>query len=135
VLEIAADIELGKIIKGKVIGLRSFGVLIEVAPGRDGMCHISELSDGYIRNVQDVVKVGDEMWVKVIGFDELDRPRLSRRQALRELGLEDEWDTQPRTGGGARASSGQPRGGRNHRGGGGPQRRGGFHDRRNDRRR
>jgi len=96
VLQIASDVELGKIYKGKVVGLRSFGVLVEVVPGREGMCHISELSDGYIKNAADFVKVGDEMLVKVIGFDDLERPRLSRRQALRELGAQDTWNVSPR---------------------------------------
>lgn len=96
VLQIVSNVELGKIYTGKVVGLRSFGVLVEVVPGREGMCHISELSDGYIRNVADFVKVGDEMVVKVIGFDDLERPRLSRRLALRELGVEDTWATPSR---------------------------------------
>ncbi|RKY14910.1 MAG: hypothetical protein DRP63_07765 [Planctomycetota bacterium] len=96
ILQIVSDVELGKIYTGKVVGLRSFGVLVEVVPGREGMCHISELSDGYIRNAADYVKVGDEIPVKVIGFDDFERPRLSRRLALKELGQEETWATPTR---------------------------------------
>ncbi len=96
ILQIVADVELGKIYTGKVVGLRSFGVLVEVVPGREGMCHISELSDGYIKNAADYVKVGDEIPVKVIGFDDFERPRLSRRLALKELGQEETWATPTR---------------------------------------
>jgi polyribonucleotide nucleotidyltransferase len=93
---IVSDIEIGNIYTGKVSGLRSFGVLVEIAPGKEGMCHISELSDGYIRNIADFVNVGDTITVKVIGFDEMERPRLSRRLALKELGKPEEWQVESR---------------------------------------
>ncbi|HEX7379767.1 MAG TPA: S1 RNA-binding domain-containing protein, partial [Pirellulales bacterium] len=56
----------------------------EILPGKDGLCHISELSDGYVNSVNDVCKVGDEMLVKVIAIDDQDRVKLSRRQAIVE---------------------------------------------------
>ena len=62
----------------------------EILPGRDGLCHISELSSGYISSIDKVVGVGDAMKVLVIDVDEHDRVKLSRRQALEELGEEDE---------------------------------------------
>lgn len=91
IVAITSDIEAGRIYTGKVIGIRSFGVLVELMPGKEGMCHISELSDAYIRDASEFVKVGDSIVVKVIGFDDMERPRLSRRLALKDRGEEDEW--------------------------------------------
>ncbi|MCX7703450.1 MAG: polyribonucleotide nucleotidyltransferase [Planctomycetota bacterium] len=94
---IVADVEIGNLYAAaKVTEIKSFGVLLEIAPGREGMCHISELSDGYIRNIEDFVKVGDYIPVKVIGFDDMERPRLSRRLALKELGKPEEWKVEVR---------------------------------------
>jgi len=84
--ELTATVELGKIYEGRVISIKDFGAFIEILPGRDGLCHISELSDGYVSSVSDVCKVGDVMKVKVIAIDEQDRVKLSRRQAMHELG-------------------------------------------------
>ena len=64
--------------------MRDFGAFIEVAPGQDGLCHISELSDGYVKSVQDVVRVGDEVRVKVINVDDQGRVKLSRKAVLLE---------------------------------------------------
>ena len=65
--------------------VKDFGAFVEILPGKDGLCHISELSDEYVNSVADVCKVGDEMQVKVIAIDEQDRVKLSRKQAMREL--------------------------------------------------
>ncbi|HUT11254.1 MAG TPA: S1 RNA-binding domain-containing protein, partial [Thermoguttaceae bacterium] len=62
-----------------------FGAFVEILPGKDGLCHISELSDEYVSSVADVCKVGDSMQVKVIAVDDQDRVKLSRRIAMREL--------------------------------------------------
>ncbi len=70
--------------------IKDFGAFVEILPGRDGLCHISELSDGYVSSVADVCNVGDEMKVLVIDVDDHDRVKLSRRRALEELGLEDD---------------------------------------------
>jgi polyribonucleotide nucleotidyltransferase len=83
---LTANVEVGKIYEGRVISVKDFGAFIEILPGKDGLCHISELADGYVANVSDVCKVGDVVKVKVINIDEQDRVKLSRKLALRELG-------------------------------------------------
>ena len=86
-----ATVQVGKIYDGVVSSTKDFGAFVEILPGRDGLCHISELSNGYISDVSDVCTVGDEMKVLVIDVDGNDRVKLSRRRALEELGLEDEF--------------------------------------------
>ncbi len=80
-----AEIKVGTIFTGKVVSTKDFGAFIELAPGTDGMCHISELAEGYVKSVSDVVKVGDMIKVKVILVDDQGRIKLSRRQAIAEL--------------------------------------------------
>ena len=75
--------------------IKDFGAFIEVAPGQDGLCHISELSDSYVKNVSDVVKVGDEVRVKVILIDDQGRVKLSRKQALLEENANTEGEQEP----------------------------------------
>jgi len=82
---LTATVEVGKIYEGRVTSIKDFGAFIEILPGRDGLCHISELADGYVTNVSDVCKVGDKVQVKVIAIDDQDRIKLSRRIAMREL--------------------------------------------------
>lgn len=82
---ICEDIKPGTIYNGKVVSTKDFGAFIEIAPGTDGMCHISELADGYVEKVSDVVKVGDEVKVKVILVDDQGRIKLSRKQAMMEM--------------------------------------------------
>jgi len=86
--KVTEEVQVGKIYTGKVVGVRDFGAFIEILPGTDGLCHISELADGYVRDVTDVVKIGDTVKVKVIAIDEQGRVKLSRRQALKEEGQE-----------------------------------------------
>lgn len=86
-----ATAQIGKIYDGIVSSVRDFGAFVEILPGRDGLCHISELSSGYVSSVDDICKVGDAMKVIVIDIDEQDRVKLSRRRALEELGIEDEF--------------------------------------------
>ncbi|MDO4551367.1 MAG: polyribonucleotide nucleotidyltransferase [Planctomycetia bacterium] len=86
---LTATVELGKIYDGRVTSIKDFGAFIEILPGRDGLCHISELSDGYVPKVSEICAVGDPMKVKVIDIDEQDRVKLSRRAAMIELGLSD----------------------------------------------
>ncbi len=81
---ISEGVKVGKIYKGRVTAIKDFGAFVEVAPGTDGLCHISELSDGFVQKVSDVCKVGDEMMVKVILVDETGRIKLSRKQVLVE---------------------------------------------------
>lgn len=85
-----ATVQVGKIYDGTVSSVKDFGAFVEILPGRDGLCHISELAGGFIDNVSDVCHVGDEMKVLVIDVDDNDRVKLSRRRALEELGLEDD---------------------------------------------
>ena len=81
---LTASIEVGRIYKGRVTSVKDFGAFIEILPGKDGLCHISELSDQYVSSVADVCKVGDELEVKVIAIDDQDRVKLSRKVLLRE---------------------------------------------------
>ena len=73
---------IGKICTGKVVSIREFGAFIELNPGQDGLCHVSELSDSYVQSVDEVVKLGDIVRVKVIAIDEKGRVKLSRRLAM-----------------------------------------------------
>jgi polyribonucleotide nucleotidyltransferase len=82
--KIGAEVKVGQIYNGKVSTVKDFGAFIEVIPGQDGLCHISELQDGYVEKVSDVVKVGDEVRVKVLLIDDQGRVKLSRRAALAE---------------------------------------------------
>ena len=73
------DVEVGSIYTGKVTRLLNFGAMVEIFPGKEGLVHISELAEYRVSKVEDIVKVGDEIMVKVIGIDELGRINLSRR--------------------------------------------------------
>jgi polyribonucleotide nucleotidyltransferase len=81
---VCAEVEEGKIYNGVVTGTKEFGAFVEVLPGKDGLVHISELADCRVRSVEDVCKVGDQMWVKCIGIDDRGRVKLSRKEAMRE---------------------------------------------------
>jgi len=85
VLALTAEAEEGKIYEGTVTGIKEFGCFVEIMPGKDGLCHISELADRRIGSVEDVCKVGDKMTVKCIGVDDRGRIKLSRREAMRDL--------------------------------------------------
>ncbi len=77
--------QVGRIYRNaKVVAAKDFGVFVEITPGVEGLCHISELSDSYIKNVQDVCKVGDMIDVKLISIDEQGRFKLSRKAVLLE---------------------------------------------------
>jgi polyribonucleotide nucleotidyltransferase len=78
---IAEDVEVGRIYSGKVKRIMPFGVFVEIAPRKEGLVHVSELSATFVKRVEDIVKVGDEFKVKVIGIDELGRINLSKKQA------------------------------------------------------
>jgi polyribonucleotide nucleotidyltransferase len=80
------EIKVGTIYTGKVVSTKDFGAFVELAPGTDGMCHISELAEGYVKSVHDVVKIGDVIKVKVILVDDQGRIKLSRKQAMAETG-------------------------------------------------
>ncbi len=84
IVGLTAEPEVGRIYCGKVTGVKEFGAFVEILPGRDGLAHISELSDNYIKNVDEVCKLGDEMLVKVLSIDDQGKIRLSRKAALKE---------------------------------------------------
>jgi polyribonucleotide nucleotidyltransferase len=80
------EIGVGEMYQGRVVTIKEFGCFVEVLPGKDGMVHISELADFRVNKVEDVVKVGDVIWVKCIGVDEKGRVKLSRKAAMKERG-------------------------------------------------
>ena len=80
--ELTEEVEVGKIYKGKVVRIENFGAFVEVIKGTDGLVHISELADGYVKNVTDVVKMGEEIDVLVTEIDNMGRVNLSRKQAI-----------------------------------------------------
>lgn len=79
-----AEIEVNKIYRGRVVSIKEFGCFVEVFPGKEGLVHISELANFRVKQVDDIVKMGDEIWVKCIGIDEKGRVKLSRRAAMEE---------------------------------------------------
>jgi polyribonucleotide nucleotidyltransferase len=116
-------VQVGRIYEGRVTSIKDFGAFVEILPGKDGLVHISELSDGYVSSVTDICRVGDPMLVKAIAIDDQDRVKLSRKAALSELGQPDEYAK-------AHPASERPAG---DRGPGGPPRRDRDRDRERDR--
>jgi polyribonucleotide nucleotidyltransferase len=84
------EIEVGEVYHGRVVSIKDFGAFVEVLPGKDGLVHISELADFRVKSVEDVVKVGDLVWVKCIGIDEKGRVKLSRKAAMKDRNAEAE---------------------------------------------
>ena len=82
---ISAEAEEGKLYEGTVTGIKDFGAFVEILPGKDGLCHISELADRRIGTVDEICKVGDKMWVMCIAVDDRGRIKLSRREAMKKL--------------------------------------------------
>lgn len=94
------EVEVGTVYKGKVTRLLNFGAMVEILPGKEGLVHISELAEQRVNSVEDEVKIGEEIEVKVIGIDNMGRTNLSRRAVF---------ETRPREGGsGERVSPGYP---------------------------
>jgi len=79
-----AEAEIGKIYRGKVVTIKEFGAFVEFLPGKDGLCHISELANFRVKQTEDIVKLGDEIWVKCLGIDEKGRVKRSRKAAMAE---------------------------------------------------
>ncbi|HUJ11818.1 MAG TPA: polyribonucleotide nucleotidyltransferase [Verrucomicrobiae bacterium] len=79
---ITAEVEVGRVYRGKVVGIKEFGAFVEILPDKDGLLHISEIADYRVKKVEDVLKLGDEVWVKVLGVDDRGRVKLSRKAAL-----------------------------------------------------
>ena len=113
---IANDPEVGAIYTGKVTRLMSFGAFVEIAPGKEGLVHISQWDVKRVEKIEDVVVVGDEVIVKVLPKDDQGRLNLSRRDALVEkLGLTPEYTPEPRAPRRDRRDGGRDRRRRNDR--------------------
>lgn len=82
--EITADVEVGKIYEGPVVKLLDFGAIIGLLPGKDGLLHISQIANERVNQVSDYLQEGQTVRVKVIGFDDKNRPRLSMKALLNE---------------------------------------------------
>ena len=78
------EVTIGEMYHAPVVNIKEFGCFVEILPGKDGMCHISELADRRVNRVEDVVKMGDMIWVKVLGVDERGKIKLSRKAAMKE---------------------------------------------------
>ncbi|HOA98882.1 MAG TPA: S1 RNA-binding domain-containing protein, partial [Candidatus Atribacteria bacterium] len=79
---ITQDVEVGQVYLGRVTRVTNFGAFIEIFPGREGLCHISQFSSERGKKVEDFVKVGDDVLVKVTGIDSMGRIALSHKEAL-----------------------------------------------------
>ncbi len=79
------EVEVGGLYTGKVLRILGFGAIVELFPGTDGLIHISQLAEGHVKEVSDILKEGDDVFVKVIDIDPQGRIRLSRKAALREI--------------------------------------------------
>ncbi len=135
IVAMTEGVQIGRIYEGRVTSIKEFGAFVEILPGKDGLVHISELSDGYVASVTEICHVGDPMLVKAIAVDDQDRVKLSRKAALAERGEPDEFASRtrpagspsdrpqgssPAPGGPPRRPPGAPEGGRD---------RGGYGDR------
>jgi polyribonucleotide nucleotidyltransferase len=119
---ITQDAEAGRIYVGTVKKIVDFGAFIEIFPGTEGLCHISELANYRVASVSDILKNGDEVLVKVLEIDGSGKIRLSRREAMSEKGVEEDenaskggGDRGSERGGGDRRPSSGGRGDRNNR--------------------
>ena len=110
------EIKIGRIYTGKVVRIESYGAFVEIAPGQDGMVHISQLADYRVPSVEDVVKLDDEITVMVTDIDPAGKIRLSR-QAVLEGWTAEEARERDRAGGGRSSGGGGDRGGFNRGGG------------------
>jgi polyribonucleotide nucleotidyltransferase len=91
-----SQIEVDKLYHGRVTGIKEFGCFVECMAGKEGLVHISELADFRVRRTEDVVKLGDMIWVKCVGVDErTGKVRLSRRAALKEMEEKKATEPQP----------------------------------------
>jgi len=82
---IAEEVQVGNIYIGKVKRVMPFGAFCEIGPNKEGLVHISELADYFVKDINEVIKVGDEIKVKVIGIDELGRINLSKKQVEKDI--------------------------------------------------
>ena len=92
---VTGEIEAGKTYRGIVRGVKEFGAFVECLPGKEGLCHISELADFRVNKTEDICKLGDEIIVKCIGIDDKGRVKLSRRAALEEADSSESEESAP----------------------------------------
>jgi polyribonucleotide nucleotidyltransferase len=109
--------QIGRIYTGKVVRLADFGAFVEILPGTDGLVHISQLDSERVNKVEDVVQMGDEITVMVIGIDPMGKIRLSRQAVLEGWSVEEAQERDKKSSGGGRPGSGSRPGG-GHRPGG-----------------
>ncbi|MDY3005073.1 MAG: S1 RNA-binding domain-containing protein, partial [Christensenella hongkongensis] len=76
---IAKDVKVGEVFNGKVTRIMNFGAFVELAPGKEGMCRISNLSNEFVKKVEDVCNIGDELLVKVVEIDKQGRINLTHK--------------------------------------------------------
>ncbi|MCC7408274.1 MAG: polyribonucleotide nucleotidyltransferase [Phycisphaeraceae bacterium] len=93
--KLCAEVKIGAIYTGRVASIKDFGAFVELVPGQDGLCHISELDEGYVSKVTDIVKLNDMVRVKVLSIDDQGRVKLSRKAAMREEAKEQEAEKSP----------------------------------------
>jgi len=86
--------EEGKLYHGTVVSIKEYGCFVEFLPGRDGLCHISELADFRVKRTEDLVKEGDKIWVKCLGIDDRGKVRLSRKAAKADREAEESGEAQ-----------------------------------------
>ncbi len=111
---LTAEAKVGKVYKGKVVSIRDFGAFIEILPGQDALCHVSDLDVSYVKNPADVVNIGDEIEVKCTNIDDQGRVKVSRKALL--SGDEESDDDSGSSGGDRkRSGGGGGRGGRGNR--------------------
>ncbi|MBT3278517.1 MAG: polyribonucleotide nucleotidyltransferase [Phycisphaerales bacterium] len=120
IARLTEEVELGKVYPGTVVSIREFGAFLEVLPGTEALCHVSELSMEYVNDPAEVCKMGDVMDVKVIGIDDQGKVKVSRKAVI-----DPDWQPpaprERRGGGGDRGRGGDRRGGGAPRGEGGPK--------------
>lgn len=78
------EVQIGRVYTGKVVSIRDFGAFVEIMPGQDGLVHVSEFDEKFVKNINDVCKVGDIITVKVIAIDDQGRVKLSRKAAMKD---------------------------------------------------
>jgi polyribonucleotide nucleotidyltransferase len=102
--------QIGRIYTGKVVRLADFGAFVEILPGTDGLVHISQLDSERVNKVEDIVQMGDEITVMVIGIDPMGKIRLSRQAVLEGWSVEEAQERDKKSSGGARPGGSRPGG-------------------------
>lgn len=87
--DLTEDVEVGRIYAGKIKRIMPFGAFCQISSGKEGLIHVSELAEQFVKNVEDAVKIGDEVKVKVVGIDQLGRINLSIKQAKQQSSEKD----------------------------------------------